>query len=81
VDRDVRFVEIVGEVTGSASAANALLTFICGKSEEPLSKNVMEECSRRSPPLSFRGYLGRPGITRGMENDYRASFRGDYPSA
>lgn len=57
--------DIVRDVTGSESTANALLSFMCGRSEEPLSKNAMEEWSRHSalkllkplPSLSCRSYL------------------------
>ncbi len=65
VDRELGFSEIVGEVTRSESTARALLSFICARSEEPLSKNAMEVWSRRSamrllkalPSLSSRSYL------------------------
>jgi len=65
VDRELGFTEIVRDVTKSNATADALLSFVCGRSEEPLSKNAMDEWSRRSalrflralPSLSSRSYL------------------------
>ena len=64
-DRELGFTEIVRDVTKSDATADALLSFVCGRSEEPLSKSAMEEWSRRSalrflralPSLSSRSYL------------------------
>ena len=65
-DADLGLTDIVSDVTGgSASTANALLSFMCGRSEEPLSKNAMQEWSKHSalkflkalPSLSCRSYL------------------------
>jgi len=65
VERELGFTEMVREVTKSDATADALLSFICGRSEEPLSKNAMEVWSRRSalrflralPSLACSSYL------------------------
>ncbi len=66
VNEEIGFTRIVEEVTGSSKTANALLAYICGRSEEPLSKNGMGRWSERSalpllmsdiPSLSTRSYI------------------------
>ena len=42
VDSELHFMETVREVTGSAATAKSTLAYLCGRSEEPLSKNAME---------------------------------------
>ena len=41
VDRELQFMETVRQVTGSAATAKAIFAYLCGRSEEPLSKNGM----------------------------------------
>ncbi len=48
VDNDIQFMETVRQVTGSAATAKSTLAYLCGRSEEPLSKNAMGEWSGRS---------------------------------
>ena len=66
VNEEIGFTRIVEEVTGSSKTANALLAYIYGRSEEPLSKNGMDRWSERSalpllmydiPSLSTRSYI------------------------
>jgi len=65
VDVELALTETVREVTKSDATADALLSFVCGRSEEPVSKNAMDEWSKRSairflralPSLSCRSYL------------------------
>ena len=57
--------ETVREVTGSAATAKSTLAYLCGRSDEPLSKNAMEGWAEKSalkfltvlPSLSCRSYL------------------------
>ena len=42
VDSELHFMETVRQVTGSAATAKSTLAYLCGRSEEPLSKNAME---------------------------------------
>lgn len=65
-DRELGFSEIAAESTGNRSTALALLAFIAGRSEKPLSKNGMDEWYDESflkmiipdmPDLSTRSYL------------------------
>ena len=65
VDSELHFMETVREVTGSAATAKATLAYLCGRSEEPLSKNAMGGWSERSvlpllmshiPALDTRSY-------------------------
>lgn len=65
-DREIGFSRIVEEATGSGSTALAVLAFLAGRSEEPLSKNAMPSWFDRSwlkalvpdmPDLSCRSYL------------------------
>ena len=48
VDSELNFMETVRQVTGNAATAKATLAYLCGRSEEPLSKNAMEGWSERS---------------------------------
>ncbi len=65
VDSELQFMETVRQVTGSAATAVSTLAYICGRSEEPLSKNAMRGWSERSvlpmlmahiPALDTRSY-------------------------
>lgn len=65
-DEELGFSNIVSEVTGNRSTALALLAFIAGRSEKPVSKNGMDEWYEESllkmvipdmPDLSTRSYL------------------------
>ena len=65
VDSELHFMETVREVTGSAATAKSTLAYLCGRSEEPLSKNAMSGWSERSvlpmlmshiPALDTRSY-------------------------
>jgi transposase len=65
-DKELGFSDIVAESTGNRSTALALLAFIAGRSEKPVSKNGMDEWYEESllkmiipdmPDLSTRSYL------------------------
>ncbi|MBM4249038.1 MAG: IS1634 family transposase [Euryarchaeota archaeon] len=65
-DKELGFSDIVSESAGSRSTALALLAFIAGRSEKPVSKNGMDEWYEESllkmiipdmPDLSTRSYL------------------------
>ncbi len=56
-DRELGLSRILEEETGSPAAAQAFLAFVCGRAEEPVSKNGMRALYARSG-LSF--LLGRP---------------------
>ncbi len=65
-DRDLGLSPILAEETGSRAAARALLAFLLGRAEEPLSKNAMDAFYARSglpfllppaPALDTRSYL------------------------
>ena len=47
-DEDLGFSKVVEEVTGSQAAAWALLAFVAGRAQEPVSKNGMDEWASRS---------------------------------
>ena len=47
-DSELQFMETVRQVTGSPATAKSTLAYICGRSEEPLSKHAMGGWSERS---------------------------------
>ncbi|EQD47871.1 transposase-like protein, partial [mine drainage metagenome] len=65
-DRELGLSRILTEETGSPTTARALLAFVCGRAEEPVSKNGMRALYARNglgfllgaaPSLSCRSYL------------------------
>ena len=65
-DREIGLSRILEEETGSPTAAHAFLAFMCGRAEEPVSKNGMTDLYGRGgltfllgkpPNLSTRSYL------------------------
>jgi hypothetical protein len=65
-DRELGLSRLIVEETGSPATAQALLAFVLGRAEEPLSKNAMSSWYARSglpfllpplPALDTRSYL------------------------
>lgn len=82
-DRELTLSQIIEEETGSPAGAQALLAFLCGRAEEPVSKNGMRALYARSglpfllgkpPALDTRSYLRHMDLLDDATVD-RVTFR------